>query len=97
MPGPSTSGQPLARPLPCESIAAESQSSGAAREEAMDARTRSNLEVVSLTKHIGAEIRGIDLRDRLDPETIRDIHTAWLEHQDQVFAASGLARTISSG
>ena len=51
----------------------------------MDARTRTNLEVVPLTKHIGAEIRGIDLRDTLDADTIRDIHSAWLDHLVLVF------------
>jgi taurine dioxygenase len=51
----------------------------------MDARTRSNLEVVALTKHIGAEIRGIDLRETLDTATIRDIHNAWLDHLVLVF------------
>ena len=33
----------------------------------MDAATTIRLEVVSLTKRIGAEIRGIDLRDDLTP------------------------------
>ena len=28
-------------------------------------------DVVRLSKHIGAEIRGLDLRDTLDPGTIR--------------------------
>ena len=42
----------------------------------MDAVTRTNLEVVPLMKHIGAEIRGIDLRDTLGAETIRDIRRA---------------------
>ena len=51
----------------------------------MDAATRTNLEVVPLTKHIGAEIRGIDLRDTLCAETIRDIHKAWLDHLVLVF------------
>src|SRR5258708_17953722 len=51
----------------------------------MDARTRTNLEVVALTKHIGAEICGIDLRDTLDAATIRDIHRAWLDHLVLVF------------
>jgi taurine dioxygenase len=54
-------------------------------EEAMDAATRTTLEVVPLTKHIGAEIRGIDLRDTLCAETIRDIHKAWLDHLVLVF------------
>jgi taurine dioxygenase len=44
-----------------------------------------NLEVVPLTRHIGAEIRGIDLGDTLDAEAIRDIHAAWLDHLVLVF------------
>jgi taurine dioxygenase len=51
----------------------------------MDAAIRTNLEVVPLTKHIGAEIRGIDLRDTLCADTIRDIHKAWLDHLVLVF------------
>src|SRR5260370_2021541 len=51
----------------------------------MDAGTRTNLKAVPLTKHIGAEIRGIDLRDTLDAATIRDIHKAWLDHLVLVF------------
>jgi taurine dioxygenase len=51
----------------------------------MDARTRTTLEVVPLTTHIGAEIRGIDLHDTLDAATIRDIHKAWLDHLVLVF------------
>jgi len=46
----------------------------------MDAATKTRLEVVPLSKHIGAEIRGIDLRDKLDDETIAAIHQAWLDH-----------------
>ena len=51
----------------------------------MDAATRTNLEVIPLTPHIGAEIRGIDLHDTLGEETIRDIHKAWLDHLVLVF------------
>jgi taurine dioxygenase len=51
----------------------------------MDAATKSRLEVVPLTQHIGAEIRGIDLRDTLDAGTIRAIHQAWLDHLVLVF------------
>ena len=51
----------------------------------MDATTRTRLDVVPLTKNIGAEIRGIDLRDTLDDETIRAIHQAWLDHLVLVF------------
>ncbi len=48
-----------------------------------DVMTR--LEVVPLTKHIGAEIRGIDLRTKPDEETVRAIYQAWLDHLVIVF------------
>ena len=51
----------------------------------MDAVTTTRFEVVPLTKHIGAEIRGIDLRDRLDAGTIGTIRQAWLDHLVLVF------------
>ena len=36
--------------------------------------TKARLDVVPLTKHIGAEIRGLDLRDKPDDETVRAIY-----------------------
>jgi alpha-ketoglutarate-dependent taurine dioxygenase len=51
----------------------------------MDAATTTRLEVVPLTKHIGAEIRGVDLRDDLDGETVKAIREAWLDHLVLVF------------
>ena len=51
----------------------------------MDAATTTRLEVVPLTKHIGAEIRGIDLRDDLDGDTVEAIRKAWLDHLVLVF------------
>ena len=48
-----------------------------------DVMTR--LDVVPLTKHIGAEIRGIDLRTKPDEETVRAIYQAWLDHLVIVF------------
>jgi taurine dioxygenase len=51
----------------------------------MDAATTTRLEVVPLTKHIGAEIRGIDLRNNLDGETVKAIRQAWLDHLVLVF------------
>ena len=50
-----------------------------------NAATNAAVEVVPLTLHIGAEIRGIALRDTLDAETIRAIHQAWLDHLVLVF------------
>jgi hypothetical protein len=55
------------------------------REDIMDAATTTRLEVVPLTKHIGAEIRGIDLRDDLDGDTVKAIRKAWLDHLVLVF------------
>jgi taurine dioxygenase len=54
-------------------------------EDTMDAAITSRLEVVPLTKHIGAEIHGIDLRDDLDAETVTAIRKAWLDHLVLVF------------
>ncbi len=66
----------------------------------MDAETRTNLKVVPLTKHIGAEIRGIDLRAPLGADTIRDIRKAWLDHlvlvfRDQRFSQDDLVRATA--
>lgn len=43
------------------------------------------LDVVPLTKYIGAEIRGIDLRTKPDEDTVRAIYQAWLDHLVIVF------------
>jgi taurine dioxygenase len=46
---------------------------------------KARIEVVLLTRHIGAEIRGIDLRDEPDEETVRAIYQAWLDHLVLIF------------
>ncbi len=38
------------------------------------------IDVVPLTAHIGAEIRGLDLTAELDGETVAAIRRAWLDH-----------------
>jgi len=38
------------------------------------------IEIVPLTPHIGAEIRGVDLAGELDGETVGAIRRAWLDH-----------------
>ena len=43
------------------------------------------LEIKPLTKHIGAEIRGIDLRQPVDEATQKAIYKAWLDHLVIVF------------
>ena len=58
------------------------------------------IEVVPLTEHIGAEIRGVDLGKPVDEATRKEIYAAWLKHlvvlfrgqeltQEQFLAASG--------
>ena len=47
--------------------------------------TKTRLEVVPLTKHIGAEIRGIDLRQKPDDDTVKAIYQAWLDHLVIIF------------
>jgi len=43
------------------------------------------LEIRPLTKHIGAELRGIDLRQPLDEASQKAIYKAWLDHLVIVF------------
>ena len=47
-------------------------------------------DVVPLSRHIGAEIRGLDLRETLDAETSRRIHKAWLDHSVLLFRGQKL-------
>ena len=54
--------------------------------------TKSKLDVVPLTKYIGAEIRGIDLRDKPDDETIKAIYQAWLDHIVIIFPKQDLSQ-----
>ncbi len=51
----------------------------------MNVATRTRLDVFALSQHIGAEIRGIDLRVPLDRDTIGDIYQAWLDHAVLLF------------
>jgi alpha-ketoglutarate-dependent taurine dioxygenase len=46
---------------------------------------KARFEVVPLTKHIGAQIRGIDLRQQPDAETVQAIYQAWLDHLVLIF------------
>jgi taurine dioxygenase len=51
----------------------------------MTVATKTKLDVVPLSKHIGAEIRGVDLRDSLGADVVGDIYQAWLDHAVLVF------------
>ena len=54
--------------------------------------TGTRLDVVPLTRHIGAEIRGLDLRDRPGDETIGAIYQSWLDHLVIVFPGQNLSQ-----
>jgi taurine dioxygenase len=58
----------------------------------MSVLTKTRLEIVPLTKHIGAEIRGLDLRERPDQETVAAIYQAWLDHLVLVFPGQDLSQ-----
>ena len=59
---------------------------------AVATRTKAEFDVVSLTRHIGAELRGIDLRRKPDPDTVRAIYQAWLDHLVIVFPGQDLSQ-----
>src|ERR1700739_4221620 len=54
--------------------------------------SKTKFDVVPLTKHIGAEIRGIDLREKPDEETVREIYQAWLHSLVLIFPGQQLAQ-----
>jgi taurine dioxygenase len=49
-------------------------------------------EIVPLTKYIGAEIRGLDLRQQPDDETVKAIYQAWLDHLVLIFPDQTLSQ-----
>ena len=58
----------------------------------MSTATKTRLDVVPLSRHIGAEIRGIDLRDKPDDETVKAIYQAWLDHLVVIFPGQKLSQ-----
>src|SRR5262245_23013718 len=61
------------------------------RRNAMAGMTRTRFDVGPLTRHIGAEIRGLDLLEKPDEETTRAIYQAWLDHLVIVFPGQELS------
>ncbi|HEX3502679.1 MAG TPA: TauD/TfdA family dioxygenase [Xanthobacteraceae bacterium] len=55
-------------------------------------KAKAKIDVVPLTKHIGAEIRGIDLREKPDEATVKAIYQAWLDHLVVVFPDQKLSQ-----
>jgi len=58
----------------------------------MNVLTRTKLDVVPLNPHIGAEIRGLNLRERPDDETVKAIYQAWLDHLVLIFPGQDLTQ-----
>ena len=58
----------------------------------MNIMTKTELEVAPLTRHIGAEIRGIDLREKPDDATVKAIYQAWLDHLVIIFPTQKLSQ-----
>ena len=56
------------------------------------ARPQTKLDVVPLTKYIGAEIRGLDLRTKPDDDTVKAIYQAWLDHLVIIFPDQKLSQ-----
>jgi len=58
----------------------------------MNAPAHSLFEVVPLSKHVGAEIRGLDLSKPLDAPTIKAIYQTWLDHIVIIFRGQKLSQ-----
>jgi taurine dioxygenase len=58
----------------------------------MTIATKTRLDVVRLSAHIGAEVRDIDLRESLDPGAVRAIRQTWLDHAVILFRDQDLAQ-----
>ena len=58
----------------------------------MTVDTRTRFDVVPLSRHIGAEIRGLDLREKPDEDAIRAIYNAWLDHLVIIFPGQKLSQ-----
>ena len=58
----------------------------------MNTATKTRLDVVPLSKYIGAEIRGVDLRDKPDDATVKAIYQAWLDHLVIIFPGQQLSQ-----
>jgi taurine dioxygenase len=49
------------------------------------------IEVIPLSPHVGAEVRGLDLRQEIDQATAADLYAAWLKHHVLVVRGQTLA------
>ena len=58
----------------------------------MTVMTRTRFDVVPLSQYIGAEIRGLDLREKPDDDVIRAVYQAWLDHLVIIFPGQKLSQ-----
>src|SRR3954468_8424096 len=66
----------------------------------MATATATRYDVMPLSRHVGAEIRGLDLSKPLDGDTIEFINKVWLDHlvlvvRDQQLSQEDLLRTTA--
>src|SRR5712692_2166719 len=55
-------------------------------------KTKTDIDIIPLSTHIGAELRGIDLCEEPNDELVRDIYQAWLDHLVIVFPGQKLTQ-----
>src|SRR5580704_16747792 len=51
---------------------------------------RAMIEIIPLSTHVGAEIRGVDLAHELDPDIASSLYAAWLKHLVLIFRGQTL-------
>ena len=56
----------------------------------MTVAVATTFDIVPLSKHIGAEIRGIDLHETPDADTVKRLRQAWLDHAVLLFRGQKL-------
>src|SRR4051794_3105783 len=61
-------------------------------ETLMNVMTKTRFEIVPLSRHIGAELRGIALRNKPGAATIRAVYQAWLDHLAIIFPDQDLSQ-----
>jgi alpha-ketoglutarate-dependent taurine dioxygenase len=62
------------------------------RDAKADASSHAAPKFVPLTQHIGCEVKGVDLRDPLEPAAASAIYRAWLDHAVLVFRDQDLTQ-----
>src|SRR5262245_23753399 len=72
--------QPSSRPAVASATAASRKGSSTAGETTVSTVGYAHIDVEPVTNVLGAYVRGIDVREPLDDEVIRELSDAWVEH-----------------